>query len=159
MGETASACGASRCRLRHSHLDRGLDAGVPEIGVIRPRRRVLVAEDDAALRRLLGTTLGSEHFEVIHAIDGEDALRVARQEQPALVLLEVNMPKLDGFEVCRHLKSEAATADIKVVLLSGRTAEEDRERGHAAGADEYFTKPFSPVQLLNRIYALLDVTG
>lgn len=119
------------------------------------KRRVLLADDDPGLRRLIGTTLGTEDFDLLQANDGEQALQIARQQHPELVLLDVNMPKLDGFEVCRHLKSEPATSGIKVVMLTARSEEVDRARGREAGADEYFTKPFSPVQLLNKVYALL----
>ena len=119
------------------------------------KRRVLLADDDPGLRRLIGTTLGTEDFDLLQAVDGEEALQIARQQHPELVLLDVNMPKLDGFEVCRHLKSEPATSGIKVVMLTARSEEVDRARGREAGADEYFTKPFSPVQLLNKVYALL----
>ena len=119
------------------------------------KRRVLLADDDPALHRLIGATLGSDDFELLQAIDGEEALRVARGEHPALVLLDVNMPRLDGFEVCRRLKSDPATTDIKVVMLTARGADVDRVRAREAGADEYFIKPFSPVQLLNKVYALL----
>jgi len=120
------------------------------------KRRVLVADDDDGLRRLIWTTLGTDHFELLQAIDGEDALRIAREQHPELVLLDVNMPKLDGFEVCRQLKTEPETAGIKVVILSARGADTDRARGREAGADDYFIKPFSPVQLLNKVYALLE---
>jgi DNA-binding response OmpR family regulator len=119
------------------------------------KRRVLLADDDPGLRRLIGTTLGSEDFDLLQAVDGEEALQIARQQHPELVLLDVNMPKLDGFEVCRHLKSEPETSGIKVVMLTARSEEVDRARGREAGADDYFTKPFSPVQLLNKVYALL----
>ena len=119
------------------------------------KRRVLLADDDPGLRRLIGTTLGTEDFDLLQADDGEQALQIARQQHPELVLLDVNMPKLDGFEVCRHLKSEPETSGIKVVMLTARSEEVDRARGREAGADEYFTKPFSPVQLLNKVYALL----
>jgi DNA-binding response OmpR family regulator len=120
------------------------------------KRRVLLADDDPALRRLISTTLGEQNFELLQAIDGEEALRVARQQQPALVLLDVNMPKLDGFEVCRQLKTEPSTAGIKVVMLTARGADADRAKGREAGADDYFIKPFSPIQLLNKVYALLE---
>jgi two-component system phosphate regulon response regulator PhoB len=120
------------------------------------KRRVLLADDDAGLRRLIGTTLGTDDFDLLHATDGEEALQIARQQRPELVVLDVNMSKLDGFEVCRHLKSEPETAGIKVVMLTARSAEVDRAKGRAAGADDYFIKPFSPVQLLNTVYALLE---
>jgi two-component system, OmpR family, phosphate regulon response regulator PhoB len=121
-----------------------------------PKRRVLLADDDPALRRLIGTTLGSQDFDLLQAVDGEEALYIARQQRPELVLLDVNMPKLDGFEVCRNLKSDPATAAMKIVILTARGADADRARAREAGADEYFIKPFSPVQLLNKVYALLE---
>ena len=121
-----------------------------------PKRRVLLADDDPALRRLIGTTLGSQDFDLLQAVDGEEALYIARQQHPELVLLDVNMPKLDGFEVCRNLKSDPATAAMKIVILTARGADADRARAREAGADEYFIKPFSPVQLLNKVYALLE---
>jgi DNA-binding response OmpR family regulator len=131
------------------------NAGAPD-RVHITKRRVLVADDDDALRRLIWTTLGAQHFELLQAIDGEEALQIARDQHPELVLLDVNMPKLDGFEVCRQLKTEPETSGIKVVILSARGADTDRARGREAGADDYFTKPFSPVQLLNKVYALLE---
>ncbi len=124
--------------------------------VASSRRRVLLADDDPGLRRLIGATLGNQDFDLLQATDGEEALQIARQQRPELVLLDVNMPKLDGFEVCRHLKSEPETASIKVVMLTARGADTDRARGREAGADDYFIKPFSPVQLLNKLYALLE---
>ena len=124
--------------------------------MVAGKRRILLADDDPGLRRLIGTTLGTEDFELLHATDGEEALQMARQQRPELVLLDVNMPKLDGFEVCRSLKSEPETAGIKVVMLTARGADVDRAKGRDAGADDYFIKPFSPVQLLNKVYALLE---
>jgi DNA-binding response OmpR family regulator len=121
-----------------------------------PKRRVLLADDDPGLLRLIGTTLGTQDFDLLHATDGEQALQMAREHHPELVLLDVNMPKLNGFEVCRQLKSEPATAGIKIVMLTARGTDLDRARGREAGADEYFIKPFSPVQLLNKVYALLE---
>jgi DNA-binding response OmpR family regulator len=120
------------------------------------KRRVLLADDDPGLRRLIGTTLGAQDFELLQAVDGDEALQMAREQQPELVLLDVNMPKLDGFEVCRQLKSDPETSGIKVVMLTARGAETDRAHGREAGADDYFVKPFSPVQLLNKVYALLE---
>ena len=120
------------------------------------KRLVLLVDDDEGLRRLIRTTLGTEHFELLQAVDGEEALHLARQQHPDLVVLDVNMPKLDGFEVCRHLKTEPETSGIKVVILSARGADTDRARGREVGADDYFIKPFSPIQLLNKIYALLE---
>jgi DNA-binding response OmpR family regulator len=107
---------------------------------------------------LISTTLGEEDFELLEAADGEDALKTARGRHPELVLLDVNMPKMNGFQVCRDIKANPATSGIKVVMLTARGADEDRVRGREAGADDYFIKPFSPVQLLNKVYALLERT-
>jgi DNA-binding response OmpR family regulator len=122
----------------------------------RVKRRILLADDDPGLRRLIGTTLGTEDFEVIQAVDGEEALRIARQERPELVLLDVNMPKMDGFQVCHTLKTDPETSGIKIVMITARATDIDRARGREAGADDYFIKPFSPIQLLNKVYALLE---
>jgi DNA-binding response OmpR family regulator len=122
----------------------------------RLKRRILLADDDPGLRRLIGTTLGSEDFDVLHAVDGEEALRMARQQHPELVLLDVNMPKLDGFQVCHSLKTDPETSGIKIVMITARGTDIDRARGREAGADDYFIKPFSPIQLLNKVYALLE---
>jgi DNA-binding response OmpR family regulator len=120
------------------------------------KRRILLADDDSGLRRLIGTTLGTEDFDVLHAVDGEEALRIARLQRPELVLLDVNMPKLDGFQVCRSLKTDPQTSGIKIVMITARGTDVDRARGREAGADDYFIKPFSPIQLLNKVYALLE---
>ncbi len=120
------------------------------------KRKVLLADDDPDLRRLMGTTLGTEDFDLFQAGDGQEALDVARRERPELILLDVNMPRHNGFEVCRFLKTDPETADIRIVMLTARGSEADRAQGKAAGADDYFVKPFSPVQLLDKVYSLLD---
>src|SRR4051794_18898724 len=119
------------------------------------KKTVLLADDDPGLRSLVEATLGGEEFRLLHAADGQESLEIARRELPDLILLDVNMPKLNGLEVCRMLKSEAATADIKIVMLTASGSESDRTRGRAVGADDYFVKPFSPVALLNKVYELL----
>ena len=120
------------------------------------KRKILLADDDPGLRRLVGTTLGTEDFDLYHAADGDEAINVAREQLPVLILLDVNMPKKNGFEVCRILKADPDTSSIKVVMLTARGNEADRAQGREAGADEYFIKPFSPVQLLDKVYALLE---
>src|SRR5437899_11669512 len=102
------------------------------------KRRVLLADDDPALRRLIGTTLGTADFDLLQAVDGEEALSIARQQHPELVLLDVNMPKLDGFQVCRSLKTDPETSGIKVVMISARATDLDRAHGREVGADDYF---------------------
>ena len=119
------------------------------------KRTVLLADDDPGLRRLVGATLGSEHFNLLSAADGEETLSVARQRLPALILLDINMPSRNGLEVCRLLKADPTTSHIKIVMLTASGSDIDRTRAIDASADDYFVKPFSPIALLDKVYALL----
>jgi DNA-binding response OmpR family regulator len=120
------------------------------------KRTVLLADDDPGLRRLVGATLGSEHFHLLSASDGDETLRMARELGPSLILLDINMPRKNGLEVCRLLKADPATASIKIVMLTASGSESDRTRAFEAEADDYFVKPFSPIALLDKVYALLS---
>ena len=114
-------------------------------------RKLLIAEDEDGIRSLVKMTLARNEYEIIEAVDGEEALALAREHHPELILLDVMMPGLSGFDVCRALKEDPATAQATVVMLSARSQEADREQGMASGADDYFTKPFSPIALLRKI--------
>jgi DNA-binding response OmpR family regulator len=114
-------------------------------------RTLLIAEDEEGIRALVKMTLARNEYEILEAVDGEEALALAREHRPELILLDVMMPGLSGFEVCRALKDDPITAQATVVMLSARTQEADREQGMASGADDYFTKPFSPIALLRKI--------
>jgi CheY-like chemotaxis protein len=107
-------------------------------------RRILVVDDDASVRMVLQLAFERTPYEVGMAEDGEGALALARASRPDLMLLDIGMPGLDGLDVCRQLKADPATQGIKIVLLTARVQERDREIGLAAGADGYMTKPFSP---------------
>jgi CheY-like chemotaxis protein len=121
-------------------------------------KKILLADDEPALRRLVAATLTDEtRFEILHAADGREALEIARAERPAVLLLDVNMPGLNGYEVCRALKADPQTAEIVVFMLTANSSPEDQEEGLAAGADAYFRKPFSPLALLEQIEAVLDI--
>ena len=120
------------------------------------KRTVLLADDDPGLRRLISATLGADSFDILSADDGEEALAVARRERPALILLDINMPRQNGLDVCRQLKSDPETAGIKIVMLTASGAELDRRRAAEAAADDYVVKPFSPIALLDKVYALLS---
>ncbi|HEX3247481.1 MAG TPA: response regulator [Chloroflexota bacterium] len=122
------------------------------------RRKVLLADDDPSLRQLVATTLGTDSFTSLHAGDGDESLAITRSERPELVLLDVNMPGLNGLEVCAAIKGDERLREIKVVMLTASGNFEDQERARALGADDYFVKPFSPVALLDKIYDLLDET-
>lgn len=119
-------------------------------------RKVLLADDDPSLRQLVAMTLGTESFTLFQAGDGAESLAIAQAEQPALVLLDLNMPGMTGLEVCGAIKSDARLNGTKVVMLTASGNSEDKERALALGADDYFVKPFSPVALLDKIYDLLD---
>lgn len=116
---------------------------------------ILIADDDPSLRLLVTTTLADDSLVLLEARDGTQALELARQERPDLILLDVAMPGLTGLEVCRALKAAAATAQLPVVMLTAQGQENDRERGLQAGAAAYLTKPFSPLQLLRLVEDLL----
>jgi len=114
--------------------------------------RILVVEDDLTLLETLEYNLRSEGYEVITAADGLTALEVAREEGPDLIVLDLMLPRLDGFEVCRILRPETS---VPILMLTARTDEVDRVVGLEVGADDYLTKPFSMRELVARVKALL----
>jgi len=119
-------------------------------------RRILLAEDDRFLRRAAEARLRQHGFEVLTAIDGEEALRVARAQRPDLVLLDVVMPKLQGFDVLKALKQDAATAGIPVIVLSNLGQDRDVEQATALGAAAYLVKAHLSLQdLVEKIDATL----
>ena len=118
--------------------------------------KALIVDDDRVLADVLAFTLRREGFEVVLAGDGEAALSMWSKEQPDLIVLDVNMPKLDGFAVCRRIRAEA---DTPIILLTVRGEEDDIVHGLSQGADDYITKPFSPRQLVARAHAVLRRAG
>lgn len=114
--------------------------------------KILIADDDLELRELLNFALRQAGYLVIQAADGAEAFQRFGQEHPDLVILDVNMPGLNGFEVCRRIRAEATTP---IMLLTVRSSEEDQVQGLDLGADDYLTKPFSPRTLQARVRALL----
>lgn len=117
--------------------------------------RVLLVEDDASLAELLAYHLDRSGFAVTRTGDGEEALLLARETPPDLVLLDWMIASLSGIEVCRQLRRAPQTANIPIIMLTARGEEEDRVRGLEIGADDYVTKPFSPRELLARVNAVL----
>jgi DNA-binding response OmpR family regulator len=116
---------------------------------------VLVAEDDDDIRALVVYRLERSGYEVVQAQDGAEALRLAPGCDPDLAILDVMMPKVDGYEVTRRLRRDDATSRLPVILLTARTQESDVSQGFAAGADDYIRKPFSPDELRDRVQAIL----
>jgi two-component system phosphate regulon response regulator PhoB len=119
------------------------------------RGRILLAEDDEALVELMRFHLERDGFEVVRAADGEEALLLAREQVPDLVLLDWMMEGLSGIEVCRRMRRLDDLANIPIIMITARGEEADRVRGLETGADDYVTKPFSPRELLARIQAVL----
>jgi DNA-binding response OmpR family regulator len=118
-------------------------------------RTVLVVEDDGALRDTIAYNLRREGYHVVTAADGVAALQLATQKPPALVLLDLMLPRLDGLDVCRQLRSRADTATVPILMLTARGEESDKVVGLELGADDYVTKPFSWNELRARVRALL----
>jgi CheY-like chemotaxis protein len=116
--------------------------------------RVLVVDDDDVIRQLITVNLELEGFEVTTAIDGQDCLDKVKDVDPAVITLDIMMPRLDGWEAASRLRADPDTADIKVVLLSARAQEADLQRGDRIGVDAYLTKPFDPDELIATVRRL-----
>jgi DNA-binding response OmpR family regulator len=117
--------------------------------------RVLVVDDDAPIRLLCRVNLEAEGMEVLEAADGADALEKARSEEPDVVLLDVMLPKLDGWRVAEALLEDPTTGEIPIVFLTARAELRDQARGLEIGGIDYITKPFNPVELADLIRRLL----
>src|SRR5262249_18301641 len=121
--------------------------------------KILVVDDEIYIVHILDFSLGMEGYEVLTALDGEQALEKAHAEHPDLIVLDIMMPKLDGYETCKMLKSDESTRGIPVILLSAKGRNVDQKIGFEVGADDYITKPFSPRKLVERINAILGQTS
>jgi two-component system, OmpR family, phosphate regulon response regulator PhoB len=117
--------------------------------------RLLLVEDDKNLTELLRYNLEREGYEVVHCADGEDALAMAQDHKPDVVILDWMIPNLPGIEVCRRLRRLPETANLPIIMLTARAEEQDRVRGLETGADDYITKPFSPRELVARLKAVM----
>jgi CheY-like chemotaxis protein len=122
---------------------------------VREQRTVIIADDQKSLRLLLRATLGALGCRLLEVSNGADALDLSRREHPSLLLLDVGMPGMDGYTVCRTLKSDPETAGIPVVMLSARAQQSERQQGLDAGADAYLTKPFNPTDLRAMLKSML----
>jgi len=117
--------------------------------------KILIAEDERDIRDLITYTLQFAGYEVVLAGDGEEAVRLALQEMPDLVLMDVRMPRMTGYEACKAIKANEKTKGIPVVFLSAKGQEAEIQAGIQAGAVEYMVKPFSPDQLTARVQVVL----
>jgi DNA-binding response OmpR family regulator len=119
------------------------------------RRPILIVEDDRNIASLIEQYLQKDGFETLSAGDGDNGLALARRENPALVILDINLPGMDGWEVCRALRRDS---DVPILMLTARAEEMDRVVGLSIGADDYVVKPFSPRELVERVKAILRRT-
>jgi CheY-like chemotaxis protein len=124
-----------------------------------PKQRILVVDDDPVILRLLQVNFRLEGYDVETASRGDEALRLAKERSPDIIVLDVMMPGIDGYEVCRNLKDDPATADAPVILLSARAQDADRDQGYALGVVAYVTKPFDPAQLVDVVRRSLTEAG
>jgi two-component system, OmpR family, phosphate regulon response regulator PhoB len=122
-------------------------------------RKILIVDDQPAVRELVSVTLEIGPYHIITAESGEEAIEAARAEMPDLMLLDVQFPggTLDGYDVCRILKKDERTQRIHIVLLTAKGQDWERQQGFDAGADGYFVKPFSPLELMNMVDNVLGV--
>ncbi len=121
--------------------------------------KILVVEDERDIRDLIGFTLRFAGFEVVLVDNGIEAIEKVLVEQPDLVILDVRMPKMTGYEVCRQLKENPATSAIPVVFLSAKGQEDEIQQGLASGALEYIVKPFAPDELADQVRDILQRVG
>ncbi len=115
------------------------------------KKRILLVDDEPALLELMKIRLEAGGYEIISASDGQQALDLARKEMPGLIILDLMLPKVDGYKVCRLLKSDDKYKKIPILLFTARAQESDKELGKEAGADGYIVKPFEPSALLAKI--------
>ena len=119
------------------------------------QKKVLVVDDEPFICRSLSFVLRKENYEVLEAHNGEEALEAIRTHRPDLVFLDVMMPKVNGFEVTELVKSDPDLRRTKIILLTAKGQDSDRETGRKLGADDYMTKPFSPTKILERARQIL----
>ncbi len=121
--------------------------------------KILVAEDEKDIRELIAFTLRFADLEVVLATNGEESVQMARAEQPDLILMDVRMPKMTGYEACRRLKEIPETAEIPVVFLSAKGQDAEVQQGLDSGATEYILKPFAPDELIVQVRRILEKSG
>lgn len=121
--------------------------------------KILIAEDERDIRDLITFTLQFAGYEVIAASNGEDAVMMARREIPDLILMDVRMPRMTGYEACTAMKADPRLKNVPVIFLSAKGQDVEIQAGLEAGAEEYLLKPFAPDQLTQRIQAVLEKFG
>jgi two-component system alkaline phosphatase synthesis response regulator PhoP len=117
--------------------------------------KILVVDDEVYILHILDFSLGAEGFDVVTANNGETAIAKAKQERPSLIVLDIMMPVLDGYETLKRLKADPDTKDIPVILLTAKGRDVDKRLGFEVGATDYIVKPFSPSRLIERIEEII----
>jgi DNA-binding response OmpR family regulator len=118
-------------------------------------KKILVIEDDPAISRLVDYSLRHEGYTVIPATNGLEGIRKAHREKPDLIILDVMLPGMDGFEICARLRAEPATARLPILMFSAKAQEIDKNTGLKVGADDYLPKPAAPAEIVSRVAKLL----
>lgn len=120
-------------------------------------KKILIVDDQIEVRELVQVTLEIGDYQILTAENGQQALEIAHTEHPDIILMDIMMPgsEIDGLEACRRLKANSTTADITIVMLSAKGQEGDIENGKSAGADDYFSKPFSPIALIEKVESVI----
>jgi DNA-binding response OmpR family regulator len=118
--------------------------------------KVLIIEDENDIRQLIFFTLQFAGFQVVQGKNGEEAVALSKQENPDIILMDVRMPKMDGFTAARHIKADPATEQIPIVFLSAKGQDVEIEQGLNVGAEDYLLKPFDPPELIDRIKSILS---
>ena len=119
------------------------------------KKKILIVDDEKQLVSLVRLHMEMSGYEVLSASDGEEALAVAKRDKPDLMILDLMLPKIDGWEVCKRLRTESKAGNIPVIMLTARSETEDKLKGFECGADDYITKPFSPRELVARVKRVL----
>lgn len=119
-------------------------------------KKILITDDQLEVRELVEVTLRVDDYTILQASSGEEAVRIAEMEKPDLIFMDVMMPGgIDGFEATRRIKSNPEIKNCHIVILSAKGQQIDRERGRAVGADDYFVKPFSPLELITKVEEIM----
>jgi len=121
--------------------------------------KVLIVEDDASTAELIKFTLEGKGYDILLAGDGGEAVKKVRTDMPDLIILDIMLPTMDGFQVCQILKHNQAYQKIPIIILSAKIKKEDVDKGFETGADDYITKPFDPKHLMERIQLFISKSG
>jgi len=119
-------------------------------------KKIVIVDDDPGIRKLVDATLGNKEYQIFQAESGEKAIKITRAEKPDLIIMDIMMPGgMDGFEATRIIKSDPETKNCAIVILSGTGQDAEKEKELAADVEDYFTKPFSPLELIKKVEEVL----